>query len=60
MGDKREKAQRECEGEHGHGVDVDHAGLVSPVVGQHLREVADGWEEGRNSCYKMNILRKTY
>ena len=49
MWNDRQQAQCESEGEHGQGVDVDDARLVAPVVGQHLREEADGGEQRSNS-----------
>lgn len=37
------------EAEHGHGVHVDDARLVTPVVGHDLREVVDDRKEGRDA-----------
>lgn len=36
--------------EHGHGVNVDDARLVTPVIGNDLGEVVDGRKEGSDTC----------
>ena len=46
---ERKKPESADKGEHGHGVHVDDARFVAPVVSQHLREVADGRKHGGNS-----------
>ena len=38
------------EAEHGHGVHVDDARLVPPVVGHDLREVVDDRKQCRDAC----------